>query len=90
MTLKRILLFDINRILQWDVGRFLQSDITRWRVPPLLLRGILGFFVAGIVLGITVPFLARRGYQLNEWVSILVIGACVALFVLPGARRQHR
>jgi purine-cytosine permease-like protein len=50
----------------------------------------LGFFVAGIVLGITVPFLARRGHQLNEWVSILVIGACVALCLLPGTRRQHR
>jgi hypothetical protein len=88
MTLKQILLFDINRILRWDVGRFLQSDIIQWRVPALLLRAILGFFVAGIVLAITVPFLWRRGYQLHDWAYLLVVASSVALFTLAGRPRR--
>ena len=88
MTLKQLLLFDITRILRWDVGRVLQSDITTWRVPALLLRAILGLSVSGVILAVTVPYFARRGYHLNEWVALVVIASSVALFTLPGRRRR--
>ena len=89
MTLRQILMFDVNRILKWDVGRALKSDVLTWRIPAVILRAALGWLVAGILLAITVPVLARRGSELPDWAPLLVISACVAVFVLLGRRSRR-
>jgi hypothetical protein len=45
MSLKGILSFDVSRVLSFDVNRILF-----WRIPPMLLKGLAGWFLASIVL----------------------------------------
>ena len=87
--LRRTLMFDVNRILKWDVGRALKSDVLTWRIPSSLLRAALGWLVGGVLLGITVPFMVRRGLELPDWGPLLVMGVCVTSFVLLGRRRSR-
>jgi hypothetical protein len=87
--LRRILMFDVNRILTWDVGRALKSDVLIWRIPAVLVRAALGWLIAAVLLGITVPFAERRGWELPEWGPLLVMGVCVTSFVLLGRRRSR-
>lgn len=88
MPLKQILMFDINRVLKWDVGRALRSDVMKWRIPAVLVRGITGWLVGGLVLGLLVPFAARRGWQLPDALHIAAIVAFVLVFALSWQRRQ--
>jgi Ni/Fe-hydrogenase subunit HybB-like protein len=89
MTLRQMLMFDVNRILKWDVGRALKADVFSWRIPALLLWAALGWLVAGVLLAITVPFAVRRGWELPEWAPLLIIIACVTAFVLLGRRSRR-
>jgi hypothetical protein len=86
--LKQILTFDVSRILRWDVGRALRTDIMQWRIPPMLLRALAGWVVAGLLLGLTVPFASRRGWPIPEWLPLLMILGCVLAFTLP-RRSRH-
>ena len=63
MSLKRVLRFDVNRILRFDLNRILSFDLNRigswdvgralqWHVPPMLLRGLAGWFLAAIALDV--------------------------------------
>ncbi|HVH55500.1 MAG TPA: hypothetical protein VM791_04565 [Vicinamibacterales bacterium] len=96
MTLKQILLFDINRILnwdldhllQWDVGRALQSDVTKWRIPSILLRALAGWLVASILLAMIVTTATQRGWHVSDWMPLAVTGASILAFTLPWRSRS--
>ena len=81
----RVLRFDVNRILQWDVGRAL-----RWRIPTILLKALAGWFVAGLVLGMIVPWATRRGWHLSEWTPLIVILAGMSIFCASDLARIVR
>jgi hypothetical protein len=87
--LRRILTFDVNRVLTLDVGRVFKSDVLSWRIPVALLWAAVGWLVASVLLGITVPFAVRRGWTLPEAAPLLFIVACVSAFVLLGRRRSR-
>lgn len=86
---RRILTFDVTRILKWDVERALNSDVVSWRIPSVLLWAALGWFVAAVLLGISVPFAIRRGWELPESAPLLVNVASVSAFVLLLRRRSR-
>ena len=64
-----------------------------WTIPPLLLKGIGGFFLGGILLALIVPPLHRRGVSIGEWMALGVIGLSIAVCVAPdlyGRWRRRR
>jgi len=73
----RILSFDLNRILTWDVGRAL-----RWPIPPMLLKGMAGWFLASI----TLQMMGRWGGA----VAVFIAAATAGVFVLPDLVRRTR
>jgi hypothetical protein len=62
------------------------------RVPSVLLKLVLAWFLSGIVLAMLVPVLHGRGLELRAWMVWAVILASLALCVGPdlGARLRRR
>ena len=58
------------------------------RVPRVIFKGILAWFLAGIVLAIMVPPLHTRGIELRQWMAWAVIGAAFALCIGPDLVRR--
>jgi hypothetical protein len=82
----RVLLFDMNRILFFDLNRILLFDLNRilfWRIPPLMLIGLAGWFLASLAL------------QMGIWsrgLAVFVSAASAGAFVLSliGRLRAQR
>jgi len=77
MSLKDILSFDVNRILSFDVNRILF-----WRIPPMLLKGLAGWFLASIAL-----------QSIGMWrggLALFVAALSAGAFVLPDLVRRMR
>jgi len=53
------------------------------RVPPLVLKMLLAWFLSAIILGVLVPVLHQRGVELRAWMPWAVIIAALALCVGP-------
>ena len=70
MSLKGILSFDVNRILLFDVNRILF-----WRVPPMLLKGLAGWFLASLAL--------QRMGMWRGGLALFVAALSAGAFVLP-------
>ena len=51
------------------------------RIGSLLLRGFLALCVAGLVVGVAVPLLGRRGVAPPEWVVLTSVMVFVALVI---------
>ena len=60
------------------------------RVPSLLFRVLIAWFLSAIVLGLLVPALHARGMALQPWMPWAVIGASLALCVGPDLVRRVR
>ena len=90
MSLKRILSFDLNRIdltrvLLFDVNRILRFDLDRiltWSIPPMLLRGLAGWFLAAITLDV----IGMKGR-----LAVFLVAASAGTFMmLPDLVRRMR
>ena len=60
------------------------------RVPSLVFRVLIAWFLSAIVLGLLVPLLHARGLALQPWMPWAVIGASLALCVGPDLVRWSR
>jgi hypothetical protein len=60
------------------------------RVPSVLFRVLIAWFLSAIVLGLLVPALHARGVELKAWMPWAVIGASLALCVVPDLVRRVR
>jgi len=85
MSLKRVLSFDLNRVLLFEVNRILKWDVGQalhWRVPPMLLKGLAGWFLAAIALDV-----------MGKWQGFgaaFLAAASAGAFVLPDLVRRMR
>ena len=60
------------------------------RVPSLVFRMLIAWFLSAIVLGVLVPALYARGMALQPWMPWAVIGASLALCIGPDLVRCFR
>ena len=60
------------------------------RVPSLVFRVLMAWFLSAIILGLLVPALHARGVTLQPWMPWAVIGASLALCVGPDLVRRFR
>ena len=58
------------------------------RVPPVILKAILAWFLGGIVMAVMVPVLHARGTELRAWMAWVVIVAAFTLCVGPDLVRR--
>jgi hypothetical protein len=53
MSLKRVLVFDLDRVFSFDMNRILFFDLNHillWRIPPKMLAGLAGWFFVSFAL----------------------------------------
>ena len=67
----------------WTLDRVVKTNLATLAIPSLLLRPGAAFVLAGLVLAIVTPMLARRGMSLNGWMVYAVLGAAVLIAVGP-------
>lgn len=60
------------------------------RVPSLVLRLLIAWFLSAIILSLLVPVLHARGVALQAWMPWTVIGASLALCVGPDLVRRFK
>jgi len=83
---KWVLMFDINRVPNFDVGRVLF-----WRVPPLMLRALVGWLTAAILLAVTETWTAQHGWRLPDRAALLVMVLSISTWCgLSRAIHQRR
>jgi hypothetical protein len=68
--------------------RINQANARSRRVPPVIFRVILAWFLSGIVLALLVPLLHARGAGLQQWMAWGVIFAAFALCLGPDLVRR--
>lgn len=60
------------------------------RVPSLVFRVLIAWFLSAIVLGLLVPVLHARGVALQPWMPWTVIAASLALCIGPDLVRRAK
>lgn len=74
-----------DRIVAWNARQAeRQSGLT------IVLKGLVGFFLAGIVLAIAVPPLHARGVPLTDWMVWSTIVLMIVICVAPDLYRRYR
>lgn len=63
------------------------------RVPAVIFKVMLGWFLSGMVLAMLVPLLSARGLALTHWivwpVILLAMGLCLSGEIRSGWQRRH-
>ena len=77
LDVNRILLFNVKRILLFDVGRILN-----WPIPPMLLKAILGWYVAAITMDVNGVWRGRP--------ALAVAAASAFAMIVPDLVRRVR
>ena len=75
----------MDRIVAWNA-----RQAESWTIPVMLLKGILGYFLGGVLLAVIVPFLHARGVSLREWMAWGVILMTIAVCVGPDLYHRRR
>ena len=77
----------MDKIVAWNARQAKSRTIV-----AMLLKGVVGYFLGGVLLAIMVPALYKQGLSLREWmvwgVIVMSIAACVAPDLYQ--RRLHR
>ena len=60
------------------------------RVPSVIFRCLLAWFLSAIVLSLAVPALHARGWELRAWMIWPVIAVCFLLCLGPDLFRSRR
>lgn len=86
MTLRQILMFDVNRMVRWDVGRALTRPVTN----PLLkaacgyILGIAVFGLGGMMAGIVIGTAPSEGA-----VRLLALALGLLFAIMPNTPRRR-
>jgi hypothetical protein len=59
--------------------RINRANARTWRVPAVIFKLILAWFLSGIILALLMPVLHARGIALSHWIVWPVILASTAL-----------
>lgn len=70
--------------------RINQANARSRRVPVVIFKVILAWFLSGIILALLVPVLQARGVELRAWMAWAVILAAMALCLGPGLLERSR
>jgi hypothetical protein len=73
-----------------SLDRILHADLMRITIPRILLKGLLGYALAAVLLAVIVPPLHRRGIPLQRWLAWSTIALMIAICVAPEVYRRRR
>jgi hypothetical protein len=66
----------MDKIVAWNA-----RQAKSWTIPAMVLKGVVGYFLGGVLLAVLVPALHAGGVSLREWMAwgviVLSIAACV-------------
>jgi hypothetical protein len=74
----------IDRIVSFNAW------LARFTIPNFLLKALLGFALAGVLLAVVVPPLHARGTTLRAWMVWGTILGMMAICVAPGLYGRYR
>ena len=74
----------IDRIVSFN------ARLARFTIPNFLLKALLGFALAGVLLAVLVPPLHARGIALRAWMVWGTILGMMAICVAPGLYGWYR
>lgn len=73
-----------------SLDRILHADLMRITIPRILLKALLGYALAGVLLAVVVPPLHRRGIPLQRWLAWSTIALMIVICVAPEVYRRRR
>jgi hypothetical protein len=73
-----------------SLDRILHADLMRVVIPRLLLKALLGYALAGVLLAVIVPKLHARGVGLRSWMAWGTILLMMAICMAPDVYRRYR
>lgn len=73
-----------------SLDRILHADLMRLVIPRILLKGLLGYALAGVMLALAVPRLHARGIALRSWMAWTTILVMIAICIAPDVYRRYR
>ena len=74
----------IDRIVSFNAW------LARFTIPNILLKGLLGYVLGGVILGIIVPPLHARGIALRAWMAWSTIVVMILICTGPDLYSRHR
>lgn len=77
-------MFIIDRIVSFNAW------LARFTIPNFLVKALLGYALAGVLLAVIVPPLHARGITLRAWMVWGTIIGTMAICVAPGVYDWYR
>lgn len=77
-------MFIIDRIVSFNAW------LARFTIPSILLKGLVGYALAGVLLAIIVPPLHARGIALRGWMAWTTIVVMIAICIAPDLYVRYR
>jgi hypothetical protein len=77
-------MFIIDRIVSFNAW------LARFTIPSILLKGLLGYVLGGVILGIIVPPLHARGIALRAWMAWSTIVVMILICTGPDLYSRYR
>jgi len=77
-------MFIFDRIVSFNAW------LARFTIPNFLVKAVLGYALAGVLLAVIVPPLHARGITLRAWMVWSTIIGMMAICVAPGLYRWYR
>jgi hypothetical protein len=75
----------MDGIVAWN-GRQAQ----RFSILTIVLKAVVGFFLAGVLMAVIVPSLHARGVLLREWMVWSMIALIIAICIAPDLYQRYR
>lgn len=72
-----------------SLDRILHADLMRVVIPRLLLKALLGYALAGVLLALIVPKLHAHGIGVRGWMAWGTILVMIAICVAPDVYRRY-
>jgi hypothetical protein len=77
-------MFIIDRIISFNAW------LARFTIPNVLLKALLGYALAGVLLAVIVPPLHARGIALRGWMVWSTILGTIAICIVPDLYQRYR
>ncbi len=74
----------IDRIVSFNAW------LARFTIPNILLKGLLGYALAGVLLALLVPPLHARGIALRGWMVWSTIAGMIGICIGPDLYQRYR
>lgn len=75
----------MDKIVAWNARQSKSRPVL-----AILLKGVVGYFLGGVLLAVIVPALHRQGVSLRDWMAWAVILMSIAACVAPDLYYRRR